>query len=123
MNKLLPVMVCVGGLVAGCNGGSQGETRNAAADATPGATSAEIPDELRPFGDGFPAKGSPCRRLGESPATSNYLDHTRILVGCPGTRESAVVQTVVATGGHIVAEIDGIVMLSVPVPATGGQAN
>ena len=115
MNKLLPVMVCVGGLVAGCDGGSP--------DVTPGATSAEIPDELRPFGDGFPTKGSPCRRLGESAATSNYLDHTRILVGCPGTRESAVVQTVVATGGHIVAELDGVVMLSVPVPATGGQAN
>ncbi len=119
MKKLLPVMICIGGLVAGCEGGSRVETPSAAADATP----AEIPDKLHPFGGGFPSKGSPCRRLGESSATSNYLDHTRILVGCPGTRESAVVQTVIATGGHIVAEIDGVVMLSVPVSATGGQAN
>jgi hypothetical protein len=112
MKTPLPVLILVGGLAAGCEGNSPGAT----------APKADIPEKLRPFGDGFPAKGSPCRRLGESPATSNYLDHTRILVGCPGTRESAVVQTVVATGGHIVAEIDGVVMLSVPVSATGGQA-
>lgn len=123
MRTLLPVMICFCALVAGCDGGSRGETSNAVADAAPVATSPEIPDKLHPFGGGFPSKGSPCRRLGESAATSNYLDHTRILVGCPGTRESAVVQTVVATGGHIVAEIDGVVMLSVPVSATGGQAN
>ena|SRR5688572_14676971 len=103
MKVLLPVIV-VGGLLAGCEGGAQGP-----------APKAEIPSTLRPIGEGFPTKGSPCRRLGESTATSNYLDHTRILVGCPGTRESAVVQTVIATGGHIVAEIDGVVMLSVPV--------
>jgi hypothetical protein len=108
----LPALISAGCLLAGCESGSP----DAAAEA-------EIPETLRPFGDGFPARGSPCRRLGESPATSNYLDHTRILVGCPGTRESAVVQSVIATGGHIVAEIDGVVMLSVPASTTGGQAN
>ncbi len=112
MKVLLPLLAACVVLVSACEEGSP-----------EAASNAEIPAKLRPFGDGFPVKGSPCRRLGESPATSNYLDHTRILVGCPGTRESAVVQTVIAKGGHIVADIDGVVMLSVPVSATGGQAD
>jgi hypothetical protein len=80
----------------------------------PAPAAVVIPETLRPFGEGFPARDSPCRRLGETPATSNYLDHTAMLIGCPGTRESAVVQAVVAAGGRIVSEIDGVVLLTVP---------
>lgn len=80
-----------------------------------------IPEKLRPFGEGFPAKDSACRRLGETPATSNYLDHAAILVGCPGTRESAIVQSVVASGGRIVSEIDGVVLITVPATAIKPQ--
>ena len=110
MKSTFSVIGIFGGLLAGC--GAE------APDKAP-AAAVEVPEKLRPVGAGYPSAGSPCRRLGESPATSNYLDHTAILVGCPGTRESAIVQAVVAAGGRIVAEIEGVVLLSVPTDNPG----
>lgn len=68
----------------------------------------EFPANLAAFGDGFPASGDPCRKLGESEATANWLDHTSVLVGCP-TRESAD-----RLGGSIVDTVDGFFLVSVP---------
>jgi hypothetical protein len=69
---------------------------------------ADWPASLRPFGDGYPAAGDPCRRVGESEATSNWLDHTADLVGCH-TEDAAR-----ALGGRIVGQVDGIFLVSVP---------
>lgn len=80
------------------------------------------PVSLRPFGAGYPKPGDPCRRVGESQVTAEYLDDAALLIGCPGTRSSAVVKRfVAANGGSVVAVVDEFALISVPrAKAPGG---
>lgn len=112
--------------VAGCNApsGEGNDAASASASAAktpePAAVTAKQtdfawPSSLRPFGDGYPDPGSPCRQLGESSAVANYLDHTLDLVGCPGTSDSSAVQALVAgQKAQVVDDIDGVTVLVVP---------
>jgi len=79
-----------------------------AAVAGPAARPIPWPTTLTPLGDGYPAVGAPCRRVGESAATSDFLDHTALLVGCP-TQADAM-----HLGGKVIATVDGITLVSVP---------
>ncbi|HEY0335404.1 MAG TPA: hypothetical protein VGC74_17160 [Stenotrophomonas sp.] len=90
----------------------------AATPARPAAAVAEArftwPASLRPFGEGYRQPGDPCKRLGESGAVANHLDHTRDLVGCPGTAQSPDAQSLMAERGAKVVElIDGVTVLTV----------
>jgi hypothetical protein len=81
------------------------------------------PASLAPFGDGYPNAGDACRRLGEAPATSAYLDHTATLVGCPGGADSASVRAMLRDHrGHVVGEADGVTLISVPADSTMNSA-
>lgn len=84
------------------------------AESEAGAPAAfQFPASLSPFGDGYPAPGDPCRRLGESEAVANLLDDSAMLVGCPAEEQAA------ALPGEIVATIDGVTIASIPM----GDAN
>ncbi|MBK9668622.1 MAG: hypothetical protein IPO74_01005 [Thermomonas sp.] len=75
---------------------------------TPAATPATWPASLNVMGDGFPNAGDPCRKLGESEATVNYLDDTATLAGCLSADDAAKL------GGIVVATVEGVTLVSVP---------
>jgi hypothetical protein len=86
-----------------------GATAGEAATAT-SASGAEVawPATLRLIGDGYPNSGDPCRRIGESAATVNFLDDSADLAGCRQADDAA------RLGGKIVGVVDGITLVSVP---------
>ncbi|MGF6964419.1 hypothetical protein OKW43_001424 [Paraburkholderia sp. WC7.3g] len=85
----------------------------------------EWPATFVVLGDGYPHSGDACRRLGESTATVNYLDHMAMLVGCPGSRDSAAVRAIVGRQRHarVVGEADGVTLISISTESaqTGSQ--
>lgn len=72
------------------------------------ASASELPASLAPFGNGYPNAGDPCQRLGESPATAEWLDDSAILVGCPSSQAASGI-----TGVHV-GLVDGAIIISVP---------
>lgn len=100
-------------LLAACGKPAADTSMPAADAAATTAVAAAIPASLAPFGEGYPNAGDPCRRLGESAATANWLDDSAILVGCP-TAEAAA-----ALGGKVLASVEGVTVATVPT----GDAN
>ena len=81
---------------------------------TPEPEPVVLPETSLPFfGDGYPAAGGPCRNLGESAETINYLDHTADLVGCPEAMKG-LAAFVTETGAIEAFRQDGYVVYSIP---------
>ena len=107
--------------VAGCGGAPEnvaaGNGANASATAANETQVADFawPEALRIMGEGYPRRGNPCRLLGESPATVNFLDDSADLIGCPGGRDGAAAQAIVAgENGRVTGEAFGVALISVP---------
>lgn len=109
------IMAGVAALALSACGGSQASDESQADTASAEEVTA-IPEALAPFGDGYPNPGDVCRRLGESEATSNFLDDSATLVGCPSEAAAE------ALGGTVVGNIDGVRLVSIPMgDAHGGM--
>ena len=78
------------------------------------APEAPVPADL-PLMGGFRGHDDPCRIVGESAATVDYLDHTRWLVGCP-TGSPGIAEVLAQFGGEEVGRIGGYTLLSMPQP-------
>lgn len=101
------------GAIAACSPASDAGRSPARQDAPKAAVN--WPASLKVVGDGYPTSGASCRRIGESPATSNFLDDSAALVGCPDAASAEKL------GGRTVAVVDDITLVSVPLgaPAAG----
>jgi hypothetical protein len=103
------ISVAVALVVSGCKPATEQSTTAPAPEQTPVATApAAWPASLNVMGGGFPNPGDACRKVGESEATVNYLDHTATLAGCLSADDAAKL------GGTVVATVDGVTLVSVP---------
>lgn len=66
------------------------------------------PSSLNVVGDGFPTSGAPCRIIGETAATVDFLDDSATLVGCLAKADADKL------GGKQVGVVDGVTLVSVP---------
>jgi hypothetical protein len=114
---LMPFVVVL--LLAGCAPATEPSTAAQAPEQRPVATPlAAWPASLNVMGDGFPSPGDACRRIGESEATVDYLDHTATLAGCLSVDDAN------RLGGTVVATVDGVTLVSLPVaPAIPGDGD
>lgn len=103
MHRRAALAVVVAVLLGGCK---PSEPQVAETPATP--ASGTWPATLNVVGEGFPNPGDPCRVVGESAATVDFLDHTATLVGCLDAAEAGKL------GGRTVGTVDGVTLVSVP---------
>jgi len=81
----------------------------------PGQEAFVWPPGFNVMGDGYPKPGDPCRRLGETALTVNYLDDSALLVGCPGiSSDGATMALVSVSGGRAVGAAEGVTLVSIP---------
>lgn len=92
-------------LLTACNQAAPAGEDTAAAET---AETFAWPASLTVVGDGYPSPGAPCRRIGESAATVDFLDDSADLVGCPTAADAEKL------GGKVLTAIEGVTLVSVP---------
>lgn len=97
-------------ILAACSQPEQTNPTAPISTAPPASAPFAWPATLRVVGDGYPAAGAPCRRIGETAATVDYLDDSADLVGCPASDQAAIA----ALGGKPLGQLDGVALISVP---------
>ena len=103
-------------LLAGCGRSeASSEPPSELEETTAALAPGQFPASLAAFGKGYPQDGDPCRKLGDSDTTANWIDDSSVLVGCP-TRESAD-----ALGASIVDMVDGFFLVSVSIHKEAGE--
>lgn len=100
--------------LAACASASLSACGSGSSDAKKPADEFAWPASFVTVGDGYPAPGAPCRRVGESAATSNFLDDSATLVGCPGRPGDPAATAITTIAGQVVGEVDGVTLISVP---------
>ncbi len=70
-----------------------------------------LPEGRQIMSEGYPYPDGPCRLLGEAYATSELLDDSADLLGCP---VDAMSDPRVAAAGRVVGEFEGVVLVSAP---------
>lgn len=83
-------------------------TLDAAVNEASVSTATAWPSSLNVVGNGFPAAGAPCRIIGETAATVDFLDDSATLVGCLAKADADKL------GGRQVGVVDGVTLVSVP---------
>ena len=106
---ILPLTFAIASLAA-CSEAETASTDQADPAIQPAPTA--IAETLAPFGDGYPESGDPCRRLGESAATQEYLDDSAILVGCATQAQAEALAE--AENAEMIGEREGAFLLSIP---------
>lgn len=92
--------------------GAAAATLGACASTTSMTSGAFVfPEGLKVMEGGYPYVGGPCRLLGETFATSELLDDSADLLGCP---PDAMQDPRVRASGRVVGEYEGVVLVSVP---------
>lgn len=103
MRRLAPALLSV---IALC-----GLSACATPTSEPGQAAYAFPEGLRIMSEGYPYSGGPCRLLGETFATSELLDDSADLLGCPA---DAMQDPRVSSVGRVVGQYEGVVLVSVP---------
>lgn len=117
MRYLAIVLLASVALVACGQGRNDGNHGDNAIISSAAAAPFAWPGDLKVVGDGFPQAGDPCRVIGETAATSDFLDDSATLAGCPTSGQAA------ALGGRVVGTVSGVTLVSVPRRSTAASGD
>ncbi|MBB3764730.1 hypothetical protein [Sphingomicrobium lutaoense] len=101
--KHFPIILAASATLAACGPSDQDRIDQLAPEGWP--------EQLNVVGEGYPAKGDPCRQLGNSAAVAAWAGEDVELIGCPTTRDANQLKE-----AQIVGEVGGYTILALRRP-------